>query len=178
MAETSTVAKPYSQAVFKLAQEKGQLSEWSEGLANIATIVSNKDMANLIASPKCDDDMLSTLIIDLCGEGVSQELKNFVRLIIENDRVKAIPAINDQFQALKAEAEATVDAQIISAFEVSDAQQAKVAEALKAKLGKNVNISVKIDESVVGGAIIRAGDLVIDGSVVGKLEKLGHTLNH
>ncbi|HEC18959.1 MAG TPA: F0F1 ATP synthase subunit delta [Gammaproteobacteria bacterium] len=176
MAEKSTIARPYAEAVFQLAQESGQLQAWSELLQTLALITSDADMQSLIGNTSINREQLAQLVIDVAADVMTEQGQNLVRLLAENRRLDVVAEIAEQYDALKAEAEKTVEAEIIAAQEVSAEQQAKIAERLKARLGRDVSLTCKVDESLMGGAIIKAGDMVIDGSVSGQLNKLSVAL--
>ncbi len=176
MAEKSTIARPYAEAVFETAQASGQLKEWSALLQTVALITADADMQNIIGNTSVNKEQLAQLIIDVADSGkenvMTDQGRNLVRLLTENRRLDVVAEICEQFETLKAEAEKTVEAEIISAQEVSAAQQALIADKLKARLGREVSLKCTVDESLMGGAIIKAGDMVIDGSVSGQLNKL------
>ncbi|HEC30018.1 MAG TPA: F0F1 ATP synthase subunit delta [Gammaproteobacteria bacterium] len=177
MAELTTIARPYAQAVFKRAGETGRYPAWSNALQMMATIASDETMAEVIAGAQLSRVQVAELFNEVAGDKLDQEGENLVKLLAENGRLGLLPVIAVQYEALRAEAEGSIDAEIISAFTVTEAQRSKVVESLRARLGREINLSVTINESLVGGAIIRAGDLVIDGSVRGKLDKLASTVN-
>ncbi len=177
MAEASTIARPYARAVFEKASEENRLSQWSAMLSLLAEAVGNDELAAVIASKQLDKSELAALIIDICGDGLDEEGRNLVRLLAENGRLQAVPEIAARYEALRAEAESTIDAELRSALPVDDSARQKLAEALGKRLGRKVNLNVTIDESLVGGAVIRAGDMVIDGSASGKLNKLAAAMN-
>lgn len=172
MAEITTIARPYAQAVFSLAEEQKDLKSWSETLQLAAAIASDADMQGLIGNPSVDNERLAAIFIDICGDKINDHAKNLINVLAENGRMAALPEISSQFEELKAEAESTVQAEMIAAFDVSDSQQKAIIAALKKRLGRDVTLTCKTDDTLLGGAIIRAGDLVIDGSVAGQLEKL------
>jgi len=176
MAEKSTIARPYAEAVFETAQASGQLKEWSALLQAVALITADADMQNIIGNTSVNKEQLAQLIIDVADSDkenvMTDQGRNLVRLLTENRRLDVAAEICEQFETLKAEAEKTVEAEIISALEVSAAQQVLIADKLKARLGREVSLKCTVDESLMGGAIIKAGDMVIDGSVSGQLNKL------
>ena len=178
MAELITVARPYAQAVFSRAQEAGKLSDWSATLQSIAAVSQVPEIQELVKGVQLERNQLADLFIEICGEQLDQEGSNLIRVLAENRRLSLLPEIAAVYEIYKAEAESTLEAEIISAFPVADAQRDKIAEALKNKLGRTVNLTCKTDKSLLGGAVIRAGDMVIDGSVNGKLEKLASAMNH
>ncbi len=178
MAEKSTIARPYAQAAFSMAESQGDLKKWSEMLQLIAAVASDETMQLLIGNPSITSDMLVDTFIGICGNGLDQYGQNFVRILAENERLDVISEIADLYEAKRAEAERTVEAEVTSAFPLSEAQQAQLVAALKKRLGRDVELVTKTDENIVGGAIVRAGDLVIDASVTGQLEQLANTLMH
>lgn len=178
MAETITIARPYAKAIFDLAQEQGELARWSEMLEMTSLVVINEDMTALIDNPGFGKEQVVELILDICGDALNDTGKNMIRVLAENDRLKVLPEIADLYEEERAAAEGTIQAEVISATTLSDAQQQVISSALKSRFGREVTLECKTDESLVGGAVIRAGDLVIDGSVVGKLEKLASELMH
>ena len=172
MAEKSTIARPYAEAVFETAQASGQLKEWSALLQTISLITADTDMQGMIGNTSVNKEQLAQLIVDVAVDTMTEHGRNFVRLLTENRRLNVVAEITEQFETLKAEAEKTVEAEIVSAQEVSAAQQTLIADKLKARLGREVSLKCTVDESLMGGAIIKAGDMVIDGSVSGQLNKL------
>jgi F-type H+-transporting ATPase subunit delta len=178
MAETLTIARPYAQAAFLFANAHQALGKWSEMLELLAAIAADPDMAGLADSPRLTDAQRAELFIDIGAERLDDNCRNFVRLLAENRRLKLLPEIAALYEIQRREAEKTVRAELVSAFPVSDTHKAAVTEALKKRLGREIELDCSTDSTLLGGAIIRAGDLVIDGSVRGKLERLGSTLNH
>jgi len=172
MAEKSTIARPYAEAVFQLADANGQLKQWSAMLQTIAMIAADADIQSIIGNTSVNKEQVAQLVIDVAGDVMTDAGRNLVKLLTENRRLDVLAEITEQFETLKAEAEKTVEAQVVSAQEVSAAQQKMIAEKLKARLGREVSLTCTVDESLMGGAIIKAGDMVIDGSVSGQLNKL------
>ena len=178
MAEKSTIARPYAQAAFDLAQESGELKKWSEMLQLIAAITSDALMQDMISNPSIEREKVLDIIFGVCADKLNDMGKNFVKVLAENDRLNVVSEIAERYEDHRAEAEKTVEAEVTSAFPLSDSQIQQVTDALKKRLGREVNLVTRIDSSIVGGAVIRAGDMVIDGSVSGQLEKLATTLMH
>ena len=174
MAELSTLARPYAEAVFRLAKEKNALVEWSERLAMLAAIVSDAQMQAVIADPNTSASRAAELIGSIADAGEAG--KSLLTVLAGNDRLSLLPEIAAQFEVLKAEAEGVLEATIVSALEMSDAQKADVMNALKAKFGRDVQATVEVDASLIGGAVITVGDQVIDGSVKGRLQKMAAAL--
>lgn len=178
MAESTTVARPYAQAVFQRAQETQSLDAWTSTLSVAASVAANPDMQQLIDSPKLTETQLADLFAEVCGEGLGDEGRNLVRLLAENRRLAVLPEIATLFEELRSEAEGAVQAELISAFPATETQKAEVIAALKKRLGRDIQLEAKTDSALLGGAVIRAGDLVIDGSVRGKLARLSTALGH
>ncbi len=178
MAESITIARPYACAVFKLANEDKRLSEWSSMLATLASVVKESEVITILNNPKYSSDKLASFIIDICGKILNQQGKNFVQVLAENGRLSLAAEVSALFEQQKADAEKTIAAEMISAVKVDAKQKAAITEALKNRLGCKIELSVRIDESILGGAIIRAGDIVIDGSVSGQLDRLASVLAH
>ena len=176
MAEESTLARPYAQAVFDLAKEKNILKDWTEMLDVIATVVDNDAMRSAIGDPRLSKEQLASIAIDVCSDKLDEQGKNLVKLLIENNRLAIVPEIAALFARLRADEEATVKAEVISAFTLTKEQEKKIAAALKRKLGLKVSVTSKVDKTLLGGAIIRAGDLVIDGSAIAQLDKLANAM--
>ncbi|HSH41821.1 MAG TPA: F0F1 ATP synthase subunit delta [Arenicellales bacterium] len=176
MAGTSSLARPYARAVFELAQESNDFKSWSEALGFLAAVVGDESVQALVNNPRVDSEQLEQLFDDLCGDRVPEGARNLLRLMLNNDRLSLMPDVAAQFETLRAEAEGTVEAEVRSAKPISDEQKAQLSKALEKRLGRKVNLTVHEDENLLGGAIIQAGDLVIDGSAKGRLEKLASAL--
>lgn len=177
MAEQITVARPYAQAIFELAQAEKDLQGWSEMLGLLTGIVSVNEVWEVIHSPRLTRAAIAGLIGEIGGERFSAEFKNFVGVLADNRRLTVVPEITALYEQLRADAESRITAQVVAAQELSEAQKQKIADSLRKKLGRDVELSCTVDAGLLGGAVIRAGDLVIDGSARGKLEKLAATLN-
>lgn len=176
MAENSTIARPYAQAAFDIANEKSDLKSWSDMLQLIAAVASDAVLSDMISNPSIEREKIVEIIVDVCGDNLNDLAKNFVKVLADNGRLNVATEIAQGYEEHRAEAEKTVEAEVTSAFPLSDAQIKSMTEALKKRLGREVTLSTSVDETIVGGAIIRAGDLMIDGSVSGQLDKLATTL--
>jgi F-type H+-transporting ATPase subunit delta len=176
MADFSTLARPYAKAVFELARESGQLKEWSAQLAAIAAAVADPQLARLIGHPALDRSQLADVLGQALSKALDQDGLSLLKLLAENGRLKSAAFVAEQFEAMRAEAESRVSVEVTSAAPVEQAQQDALAAAIKKRLSRDVDIEWKTDESLVAGAVIRAGDLVIDGSVRGELERLATAL--
>lgn len=178
MAEKTTIARPYAQAIFELAKQQNALPKWSEMLELAVVIATDPQVAGLIGNPRIKKSQLASLVLDVAGANFSEEAKNVIRVLVDNGRLNVLPEIAVSYDQYRAEEESTVHAEVISAFPLSKDQEAKIAAALNKRLGKQVEVTSRTDATIIGGAIIRAGDMVIDGSVTGQLEKLGSVLAH
>ncbi len=178
MSELTTAARPYARAAFDIANTHSEQQQWTEMLTFMAAVAYDPTMSALLDSPGLSKSQSAEMFISICEEKIDQRAKNFIKLLAENDRIKLLPEIAALYEHYRAEAEGSIEAEVISASETSEAQLAKIAAALKIRLGKEVRLTSKIDPSLIGGAIIRAGDMVIDGSVSGRLTKLSTTLTH
>ena len=175
-ADAITVARPYAEAVFAQAEESGKLDLWSEMLDFLAMVVVDPAVAPVVSNPLIDREALTDLLLDIGGERLNEEGSNLVRLLVENNRLVLLPEIGSLFEGLKAEKQRTLNVQVTTAFALKPEQEKTIAAALKAKLGRDVTISSEKDPDLIGGVHIRAGDLVIDGSVRGKLQQLANEL--
>ena len=178
MAEKSTIARPYAEAIFALAKEQSELKAWSDMLSGMSAVASDATMKAMISNTNVGKNQLADLMLDVCGASLSEQGKNLVKVLADNRRLSLLGEIAAQYEVLRAEEEKTIEAEVVSAFKVSDAQQKQIAEKLKARLGREVSLSCRVDPSLLGGAIIKAGDLVIDGSTIGQIQKLSIELTH
>ncbi|MGC1816425.1 MAG: F0F1 ATP synthase subunit delta [Casimicrobiaceae bacterium] len=169
MAELSTIARPYAEAAFEIAQQGSALGAWSQMLRFAATIVGDARVAAALDNPRLDAGAKESLLLSIAGDRFDAQARNFIRVLVEADRVAVLPQISAQFDALKDEAEATAKATIESAFELSDAQVAALKAALEQRFGRKIEATVSINPALIGGARVTVGDAVIDGSVQAKL---------
>ena len=183
MADNNTIARPYAQAVFELANEAGELSAWSESLDIAGQLLSDGGLVEYLSTPELSDARRLEFLSGLFKSANAKKLAggdkrgdNFLKLLLENRRANVMPEIAAHFEVLKADIENTVEATVTSATPLSSAQQKEMASALKKRLGREVNITTEIDENLIGGAVIRAGDVVIDGSLRARLEGLATAL--
>jgi len=176
MAEITTIARPYAQAVFDLAKESGELKPWSDMLQLAATVVTHEQVAPLLDSPQLAKAQRGQLVIDICGDSLNDGGKNLINVLADNGRLGILPEIAALYEVERAAAENRVVAEVASATPLSDSQKQVIAAALKKRLGRDVALECTVDETLLGGAVVRAGDMVIDGSVIAKLHKLGTAL--
>ena len=183
MADNNTVARPYAQAVFELANDSGDLGPWSESLAIAGQLLADRPLVEYLGNPGFNDVQRLEFLNGLFKKAGARLLAggddkgtNFVKLLLENRRVAVLPEISEHFEALKAKIENSVDAVVTSATKLSKKQIGEIAAALKERLGCDVKVETEIDENLIGGAVIRAGDVVIDGSLRARLEGLATAL--
>jgi len=183
VADNNTVARPYAQAIFEIARDAGQLVDWSGSLAVARELLQDRDLVEYLGNPGFSDARRLEFLTGLFEKAGSQRLAggdtkgtNFLKLLIENDRVAVLPEIAEHFDTLKAVVENSVDAVVTSAVALSQEQLDQVAASLRERLGRDVRITTELDETLIGGAVIRAGDVVIDGSLRARLEGLATAL--
>lgn len=177
MAEEATIARPYANALFELAKTSTvELDRWSRTLAFAAEAVAQPQVSELLSRPDATAEHKAGTLIDLCGDAVDDRGRNFIRLLAQNKRLELVPEVSVQFEALRAAAEQTLDVEVISAQPVTPELEQQLAAALGRRFQREVKMTSRVDPSLMGGAIIRAGDTVIDGSVRGRLDKLRESL--
>ncbi|MCX7140266.1 MAG: F0F1 ATP synthase subunit delta [Proteobacteria bacterium] len=172
MAETATLARPYAEAVFRLADAGETLATWSETLGILARVAAHPDMQECLYKIDLTSSQLQELFLSLCPGDLSAEAKTFIQLLIEYDRLTLLPEIFAQFEALKNEREGVVDAQVTTAFALEGEQLAGLVAVLEKRFKRKINPQVSIDRDLIGGARVVVGDEVIDGSVRGKLNAM------
>ncbi|KMW71805.1 ATP F0F1 synthase subunit delta [Photorhabdus luminescens subsp. luminescens] len=175
MSEFATVARPYAKAAFDFAVEKQSLEQWQNMLAFTAEVTRNEQVGELLSGSLASETLANTFIA-ICGEQVDEHAQNFIRVMAENGRLLALPEVLQQFIQLRASLESTVDVEVISAAELREQQLAKISVAMEKRLSRKVKLNCKIDKSVIAGVVVRAGDLVIDGSIRGRLDRLTDVL--
>ena len=181
MAENSTLARPYARAVFELARDKGAFDRWSKTLSVLAALSGDESVRAMLASPKAAPAVRAEVLAELsakAGEKLDPQGRNFVGLLSENRRLILLPEIAADYERLRAEAENTLEVELRAAMPVDAAEQKLIADALHKKLGRKITLKYVQDKSLIGGAVLRAGDLVIDGSVREKLGRLTAALIH
>jgi len=172
MSELTTAARPYARAVFETAEKSNDLAKWSEELALMGAVVSNADVEALLSSPKMAKQAGADALLKLCDGELDDKAENLARMLAENDRLSLLPEMSVIFERLKDEAEGSVEALVTSAIKLNKTEEEAISKALKKRLGRNVKLKVSVDDALLGGAIIQAGDLVIDGSLAGRLKKM------
>jgi F-type H+-transporting ATPase subunit delta len=176
MAEIATIARPYANAVFELAKRKRALDAWSRELAVLAAVASEPSIKDVIDSPAATSLQKANSLARVCGDELSRDGKQLLQVLAGNKRLHLIAEISAQYEALRAHEQASLEVEIVSAFALDDAEQKRITEALAGRFEREILLTSRVDESLLGGVVIRAGDTVIDGSVRGKLEKLSETL--
>lgn len=176
MAETATVARPYAEAVFGLADQAGALAKWEEMLATMARIAAHPEMRACISNPNVGPKQLYDLFMALCREDYPMDARNFVRVLIANDRLALLPEIHAQFVELKNEREGVVEADIRTAFQLDNAQLTSLVAEVSRRVRRRVHPRVTVDRDLIGGVRISVGDEVIDSSVRGRLEEMAAAL--
>lgn len=175
MSEFITVARPYAKAAFDFAVEHQSVERWQDMLTFAAEVTKNEQMAELLSGAFAPETLAESFIA-VCGEQLDENGQNLIRVMAENGRLNALPDVLEQFIHLRAVSEATAEVDVISAAALSEQQLAKISAAMEKRLSRKVKLNCKIDKSVMAGVIIRSGDMVIDGSVRGRLERLADVL--
>jgi F-type H+-transporting ATPase subunit delta len=177
MAENVTLARPYADAAFELARGADALASWLEALDRLAAIADNADMRAYIADPRLSAGQLAGLVLEVAGE-LTAEQQNFVRVLVDNERLHVLPEIRDLFAILKNAHEGVLEARIASAFPLDDASLASLKTDLEARFKARVDVAVTVDPELIGGVRIAIGDEVIDASVRGKLASMAAALKN
>ena len=176
MAERTTTARPYAKAIFALARQGNTLAATSTSLLRAAEVVADPRVHDLLGSPHVTAAQLSEFVIGIVGGGLDEYGRNFITLLAQNRRLGFLPEIAALFEQMKADVENAVDVEVISATALNSDQESRYAAALQKKLGRSVRLHTKVDGTLLGGAVLKAGDLVIDGSIKGRLERLATEL--
>ena len=172
MAEPSTVARPYAEAAFRLADAGGALGKWSEMLGALALVADDERVRAAVADPKLSDAQAAGIFIGILSGKLSGEAENFLRVLAENGRLGLLPEIRGQFEALKSEREGIIDVEVHSAFELSEAQVADLVQRLESRTGRKVRAKLEVRKDLIAGVRIVLGDKVIDGSARAQLGAL------
>jgi F-type H+-transporting ATPase subunit delta len=176
MAERTTTARPYAKAIFALARKGNTLAGTSASLIRAAEVVADPRVHALLGSPHVTAPQLAEFVTGVTGDGLDDYGRNFIALLAQNRRLGFLPEIAALFGQMKADVENAVDVEVISATALSTDQEGRYVAALQKKLGRSVRLHTKVDDSLLGGAVLKAGDLVIDGSIKGRLERLATEL--
>lgn len=174
--ELTTCARPYAKAAFEYARDASRLGQWYDMLSLSACVVTNRKVVEMLDNPQLSGAQQADVIIRLCQGDLDQPFENYLRVLSEHRRLQLLPEITVLYTMLRAEEERSQQVQVISAYPLSQEQQDKVAEKMAARLGRSVHLVTTIDSSIIGGVIVKAGDLVIDGSLRARLGKLADAM--
>ena len=176
MAEPSTVARPYAEAAFRLASAGNALAKWSGMIGALAQVAEDRRVRAAVADPARSDAQAAGVFISILAGRLDGQAENFVRVLAENKRLELLPEIHLQYEVLKNEREGVVEAHVVSAFELTQAQVADLAQRLEKRTGRKVRTKVQVDKALIGGVKVVIGDKVIDGSARGQLAALENAL--
>jgi len=177
MSELTTAARPYAKAVFEKAQEADALENWSKQLQAMSEVVAAEGSSDLFAYPSMGRNQKVDLFKEVVGDGINDQGINLLKTLAENNRFELLPEISRLFEQQKADAEGSIEVELVSAYEVTDEQCQNLSTALQKRFGREIKLITTVDDSLMGGAIIRAGDLVIDGSIHSRLKEMKTALS-
>lgn len=177
MAESITLARPYANAAFEVAAAGNALAEWSDMLRTLAAVAANDKVSQLLKNPALTAQQQSGTLLSLCGDEISGKGQNLIGLLAENRRLALLPQIAEIYEVLKAAKEKSIDVELSTAYALSDDLVEKLTKALQKRLDRTVKLHTTVNKQLIGGAVIRAGDTVIDSSARGKLNKLAESLS-
>jgi F-type H+-transporting ATPase subunit delta len=175
--ELTTIARPYARAAFATAVDSDRLADWSSMLELLSALSRDKTVQAMLENPSVSQHQRARILVDICADQIDTVGKNFVSLLAEYKRIALLPEVHQLFELLKANHEKTVEVEVISAFDVSEQDENRLADVLRTKLKRDVNITSSTDHSLIGGLIVRTDDSVIDSSISGRLAKLAHVMN-
>jgi F-type H+-transporting ATPase subunit delta len=178
MAEKATIARPYAKAAFEHARAHKAFARWSEVLATAAAAVKDPRVARLLAAPRVTPIQLTGFIAEICGDAIDDNSRNFIATLASNRRLALLPEIAAMFETLRAETENVADVQVTSAVPLDEAQRQRLSAALKKRLKRDVRLHCEVDVSLLGGAVVRSGDFVIDGSLKAGLDRMASEMTH
>jgi F-type H+-transporting ATPase subunit delta len=176
MADKSTIARPYAKAAFEEARDRKRLGPWSQALRTGATVVADPRVGSLLDNPRVTAEELAALVIGIAGPELDEQGRNFVRTLADNRRLGLLPEISARFDELKSEAEGVIEVTVTSAAPLDDAQRRQLGQALERRLGRQVHMHCATDSALIGGAVLRAGDWVLDGSLRARLDRIAYEL--
>jgi len=177
MAELSTLARPYAKAAFEFAVTSSDLASWSKQLTVAAGVSQADKMVKVLVSPSLTSEQQANSFIDVCGDELNAKGQNFIKVLAENKRLPLLPEIAALFEEFKSNREKSVEVEVSTAFELDASVQEKLATALSGKLEREVNLNSVMNKDLIGGVVVRAADVVIDGSIRGRLNKLSEAMN-
>lgn len=176
MEDTGTIARPYALAAFDQARETASVAEWAAMLETLETICQDPAVEGLVVNPRIDSPRVAELIVDIAGNRLSDQAQNFVALLAEYERLGLVSEIREIFERQRAELEGRGEVEVLTAYPLTSEQEGRISDAVSRRLGVSVTLTVEIDETLIGGVVIRAGDLVIDASLRGRLNHLRQSL--
>jgi F-type H+-transporting ATPase subunit delta len=176
VADAATIARPYARAAFEHAVAAQQLAAWGDLLAKASVVIADERVAPLVGNPHVKRAQLVDFVLDLAGAAGNERARNFMQLLADNNRLAVLPEIATQYAVLRAEVENTVEVTVTSALPLDAAQSEKLTQALTRRLRRTVRLHAEVDASLIGGAIVLAGVFVVDGSLRGRIERLGNTM--
>ncbi|MFN3397219.1 MAG: F0F1 ATP synthase subunit delta [Sulfurimicrobium sp.] len=174
--EIVTIARPYAEALYRLASQEAALAEWSRMLAAASAVAGDATMSDVIANPNFTRANVEQVFLAVTGKELNEEGKNLIRLLLENGRLALLPVITEQFEKLKAEQSGMMEADIVSAYPLSIEQEKEISGLLEKRFARKVTTRVSVDPELIGGVKINAGDVVIDASVRGQLDNMAFAL--
>lgn len=176
MSRQETFARPYAKAVFELAQQENDFLKWSNMLQLAAEIAQDKDVADLMRNPQFSREALMGIFVEIGKNVFSPQMQSLLQLLSQFKRLQLLPAIHEIYEQMRAQAERLINIELISAYPIEEEQKKRFISALEKRMNRQVNLACVVDKNILGGAIIRAGDVVIDGSIQGRLAKLGDAM--
>ncbi len=176
MQERLTIARPYALAAFEFAQERNELGMWSDALNLLGVIIADQEMRRVVRDPRVPEDTLIGLINEIGGAHFTPFVQNFVKMLVTVERIDIAPEIAQLFGQHRAKAEGSLAIEVTAAYPLDDAEQNKIAQAIKADTGREIEVNCLVDPDLIGGAVVRAGDTVVDLSVRGRLQSLAADL--
>jgi F-type H+-transporting ATPase subunit delta len=177
MQEKLTVARPYAQAAYEQARAEGTLGAWSDSLAYLAAVMADEDMRQLISDPRVGRDRLAEAILDIAGSRFGITFRNFVKVLTHAQRLGVAGEVAELFERHRAEAENFANAEIVTAYPLTMEQETRIAQAVQRRIGREVRIRQRVDQNLIGGAVVRVGDSVFDLSLKGGLDQLANLFN-
>jgi len=172
MLDKTAFARPYAEAAYAQAREESALGKWADMLRLLNMVASDPQMQVLVLDPRINSEQLETLVLDVCADRLTKTGANFVKILLRSERFMYAQQISELFEELRADAGNVLDVEVVSAFEMGSEQVTKIVDSMEGRYGKKIEISTRIDELLIGGVIIRAGDSVIDASLRGRINKL------
>jgi len=178
MSSLTTLARPYAKAAFDLAQAENNLARWDEMLELASSLVTEPSMADLLESPEVSSEQSVEIICEVAGDAFNDRFRGFISVLAGNGRLPLLPEATALYQGLRADAEKRLSVRVVSAVALDEDQALRMKDALARRFEREIELKSEIDASVIGGAVVYAGDQVIDGSLRGRLQKLSRNLSN